>query len=676
MIRGGIDIGGTFTDIVYIDDETGEISSHKILTTPRNPAIGVLNGIAESNADLSKVWLLVHGTTIVINAIVSHTGAKTALITTDGYRDLLEIGRANRLVFFDIFYKKPDPLIPRRWRICVPERIDWKGNVIVELKLREVERVIDYLVNEGVESIAVCFIHSYVNSKHEEEVKRLIETKYNNIHVTISSEVLPEIREFERLSTTVVSAYTKPVARNYIGELEGSLKKRGYLSDLYLMQSNAGLINSEIAKTSPVQIIESGPVGGAVACKYLGDLMGYQNIAVFDMGGTTSKAALIIKGNISVTRDYSPAGYPIRIPVADMIELGIGGGSIAWIDEAGFLKVGPISAGADPGPVCYDLGGVEPTITDANLVLGRVRSLLKGKTRLNKEKASKSLIDKIANPFKLDPIDAANGIIEIAVSMLIDEFRAVSISKGIDLRDFVMFAFGGAGPMHCALMIKELGISSIVIPSSAGAFSALGFLCSDLRHDFVRTHIIKTLEMDLIRVGEIFGDLESQGIKTLKTEGVDTNDIVIMRSVDMRYVGQAYELNIPFNFEKISSQVPGELMQTFNESYKNYYGHFTPEEATEIVNFRMTAIGKVRKPPIKKMSLEKRQPVSRERGDVFFKEVGWVNCSFYDREDLTYGNKIRGPAIIEEYTSTTVIPPDFEAEIDEYLNIVVRRFER
>jgi len=673
MIRGGIDIGGTFTDIVYIDDETGEITSHKILTTPKNPATAVLDGILESRVDLSKVWLLVHGTTVVINAIISRTGAKTALITTDGFRDLLEIGRGNRLVSFDIFYRKNDPLIPRKWRLGISERMDAKGNIVIPLDLQEVKGVLDYLIKEEVESIAICFAHSYANNEHEEKIKQFIESKNSNIHITLSTEVLPEIREFERLSTTVVSAYTKPAAKEYINELEGELKKRGYPSDLFLMQSNGGIMKADIAKASPAQIIESGPVGGIVACKYFGDLMGYENIAVFDMGGTTSKAGLVIDGNISITRNYSPAGYPIRIAVADMIELGIGGGSIAWIDDAGFLKVGPISAGADPGPACYDLGGIEPTITDANLILGRIRGLLRGKADLNTDSATKSIREKIADPLGIESVSAANGIIEIAVSMLIDEFRAASIAKGIDLRDFVMFAFGGAGPMHCSLIANDLGIKSIIIPAAAGAFSALGFLCSDLKHDFVQTHLMKTREMDLGKAEEIFEGLETEGLQTLKKEGVDTKDIVAIRSVDMRYVGQAYEINIPYELATISSQGPEELTQSFNRSYESYYGHCTPKEATEIVNFRLTALGTVRKPPIKIQSIEKRELVAREMGKVYFKETGWMNCPFYDREDLTYGIKIQGPAIIEEYTSTTVVPPDFEAKIDEYLNIILRR---
>ncbi len=672
MIRGGIDIGGTFTDIVYIDDDTGAISSCKTLTTPQNPAVGVLNGIIESQVDLSNVWLLVHGTTIVINAIISKAGAKTALITTDGYRDLLEIGRGNRPISFDIFFKKSEPLIPRKWRVGVAERMDSRGTIVRPLNLKEVDKILNQLVKEGITSVAVCFLHSYANAAHEEAVKRLIEEKYRNLHVTLSTEILPEIREFERLSTTVVSAYTKPVAEDYIDELEAKLKKRKYGSDLYLMQSNGGLINSQMAKTCPVQIIESGPVGGLVACKYLGDLLGYRNVAVFDMGGTTSKAGLIINGNISVTRDYFPAGYPIRIPVADMIELGIGGGSIAWIDEAGFLKVGPHSAGADPGPVCYDLGGAEPTITDANAVLGRVRSLLKGKKTLNKKRAGEAIKNKIADALNLDVIGAANGILEIAVSLLIDEFKAVSISKGIDLRDFVMFAFGGAGPMHCAPILKELGIDSIIIPSAAGAFSALGFLCSDLRHDLVKSRIMKTQMMDFEAVLGIFSELQGKGMDTLQKEGVTDESIVMMKSVDMRYVGQAYELNIPFPSNGAGS-IPEELTKAFNESYNNHYGHSTPNEPTEIINFRVTAIGKMKKPPIEKKSLRQNKLAPQGQGDVYFKEAGWVKCPFYDREQLTCGNQITGPAIIEEYTSTTVIPPDFDAHLDEYLNIIIRR---
>jgi len=673
MIRGGIDIGGTFTDIVYIDDETGEISSYKIPTTAANPAIGVLNGIAESKVKLNKVWLLVHGTTIVINAIISHMGARTALITTEGCKDLLEIGRGNRLESFNVFYKKPEPLIPRKWRIAVSERLDWRGNTIVKLNLLEVEKVLDYFLKEAVESIAVCFLHSYADSRHEAEVKQLIESKYKNMNVTLSSEVLSEIKEFERLSTTVVSAYTKPTAKKYIEELEVSLGKRGYRSNLYLMQSNGGIIDSEMAKTSPVQIVESGPVGGIVACKYYADMMGYKNIVVFDMGGTTSKAGLVINGNISITRDYSPGGYPVRVPVADMVELGIGGGSIVWIDDAGFLKVGPVSAGADPGPASYGLGGVEPTVTDSNLVLGRIRGLLGGKTVLYKERASRSITGKIANPLSIDLITAANAIIEIAVSMLLDELRAVSTEKGIDLRDFVMFAFGGAGPMHCALMARESGIPRIIIPRAAGAFSAFGFLCSDLKHDFVKTQIMKLKEVDSDRVEEIYNRLASQGVKTLQREGVDADDIVIQKSLDMRYVGQAYEINVPFEFETVSSLVLDKLEKIFNESYEELYGHSTSEEAAEVVNFRLSAIGRVRKPPIKETIPFDKKLTPKDMGEVYFKETGWVDCPFYNREELAPETGIQGPAVIEEYTSTTLVPPDFEAHVDKYLNIVIRK---
>lgn len=673
MIRGGIDIGGTFTDIVYIDDETGSITSHKILTTPANPAKGVLDGLAESQGDLSKVWLLVHGTTIVINAIVNRKGARTALITTEGYRDLLEIGRGNRLESFNFFWRRPEPLVPRRWRVGVTERIDWRGNVIVDLDLPELERAIAYLAENGMESVAVCFLNAYANPIHEKRVKQLIESKRENLHVTLSSEVLPEIREFERLSTTVVSAYTKPAAHEYIDELESSLREKGYRADLYLMQSNAGIINSEMAKTSPVQIIESGPVGGIVACKYFAELMGYKNVAVFDMGGTTSKAGLVINGTISITQDYAPEGYAVRTPVADMIELGIGGGSIARVDEEGFLKVGPVSAGADPGPACYGLGGEEPTITDANLVLGRIRALLKGRTRLDSEKARRSLREKIGDILGLDLVSCANGIIEIAVSMLIDELRSVSIIKGIDLREFVMFAFGGAGPMHCALMARDLGIDSIIIPSAAGAFSALGFLCSDLRHDFVKTQIVQTRDLDFGDTQHIFEKLESQGVQTLKREGMDEDNISIIRSLDMRYVGQAYELNIPFDLPIGASQVQEQLEMNFNKSYESFYGHSTPQEPTEIVNFRLTAVGTVKKPPFREMPLCKQNPAPRDKAQVYFEEKGWVECPFYNREDLGHGNTLTGPAVIEEYTSTTVVPPGFEARVDEYLNIIMKR---
>jgi len=673
MFRGAIDIGGTFTDLVFINDDTGEMTSYKTLTTPSDPSVGALNGIAEMNADLSKVWLLVHGTTIVINAIISRTGAKTGLITTEGYKDLLEIGRANRAVSFDIFYRKPPPLVRRKWRIDVPERIDRQGNNITELNLEEVEKALDYLVGEGIESIAVCFLHSYANSRNEEKVKQLIESKYEGLDISISSEVLPEIREYERVSTTVVNAYSKPVVKKYLDELESNLKRQGYTSDLYVMQSNGGVMTSTLAKFYPVQIVESGPVGGIIAAKHAGELIGCNNIAVFDMGGTTSKAGLVSQGNINVTTQYSPAGYPIRVPVVDMVEVGIGGGSIAWIDEYGFLQVGPVSSGADPGPVCYALGGVEPTITDANLVLGRLSSLLEGKIKLNREAAIKSIMEKVAKPLNLDLIRAAEGIIEIGVAKVVDIMRMVSTSRGIDVRDFTMFGFGGAGPMHCAFIAKELGIGTSIVPSTPGAFSALGFLCSDLRHDFVQTYIMDATKPDLVKMAEIFDALESQGIETLKVEGINTNDIITIRSVDMRYTGQAHEINILFPGERISDSTSKELQNKFHETYKVHYGHCLPEKPAEIVNFRMTAIGKVKKPPITEISLQKQTLIPKETRDVYFKELGWVDCPIYSRSNLAYSSEIQSPAIIEEFTATTIIPPHFQADIDRYGNILISR---
>ncbi len=671
MLRSAIDIGGTFTDLVFINDDTGEMTSYKTLTTPKDPSIGALNGINESNVDLREIWLLVHGTTIVINSIISHAGAMTGLIITQGFRDLLEIGRQNRTVSFDIFYKRPPPLVQRKWRIEVPERTDFLGKNVVELDLKEVQRALRYFIDEGIESVAVFFLHSYANSENEEKVEKLVKTEFQDLDISISSKVLPEIREYERLSTTVVNAYSKPIVKKYLDKLESNLQKQGYASDLYVMQSNGGLMTSALAKMFPVQIIESGPVGGIIAAKNIGNLIGCTNIAVFDMGGTTSKAGLISQGNVKVTTSYSPAGYPIRVPVVDMVELGIGGGSIAWVDDYGFLQVGPTSAGADPGPACYDLGGEEPTITDANLVLGRLSNLLEGKIQLNKEKAIKAIMEKIANPLKLDLIGAAGGIIEIAVAKVVDIMRMVSISKGIDIREYTIFGFGGAGPMHSAFITRELGVSTNVIPATPGAFSALGFLCSDLRHDFVRTYIMNTAASDPVKMEGIFCTLESKGIETLRGEGININDITTIRSTDMRYIGQAHEIDIPFPGERVTVSTTRKLQKVFHETYERHYGQCFLEKPAEIVNFRVTAVGKVRKPPIPKIPQKKRQPVLKELRHVYFKERGWIDCPIYGRSDLAYGSRIRGPAIIEEFTATTIIPPGFMSDIDEYGNILI-----
>jgi N-methylhydantoinase A len=667
LLRIGIDVGGTFTDVTTVDEETGLVSSEKVLTT-KDPSDGVLDAIKQVKIHLSDVKVFVHGTTVAINALIEGRGSKVGLITTKGFEDVLEIGRANRPVFFDIFYERPQPLAPRRWRIGVTDRTDFRGNVIEQVDIREVERAVEYLAEAGVASIAICFFNSYANPENERLAADLIREQWPKLEVTTSSEVLPEIREYERVSTTVISAYLKPVVRAYLEHLEEALLKAGCRSVLYVMQSNGGVMTSQFARVRPVHMIESGPVGGAVAAQYIGNLLDEPNVIGFDMGGTTCKANIITEGALPTTTEYWPAGYMAKMPIVDILEIGIGGGSIAWIDKEGFFTVGPISAGADPGPACYNVGGVEPTVTDANLALGRVDSLVGGRMRLIKEKAMQAIGDRIAKPLNLEPTAAACGILEIAITKMAELIRTVTMARGYDPREYILCVFGGAGPMHGAFVADQMGIPKVLIPPAPGTFSGLGFLCSDFKHDFVQTYLIDASKVNLEEIESGFRSLEKEGIEALKQEGFQESDISLLRSLDMRYVGQAHEVNVPLGTVTLAG-----LGEAFHQKHESTYGHAAPEELAEIVNLRVGAIGKVEKILVRYPAV---QGSPKEKGgrEVFFSEAdGWVDCPVYDRSTLPVGYQLKGPAIVEEHTSTIVVPPFWLCSIDEFTNMILER---
>ncbi len=672
MLRVGVDIGGTFTDVTVIEDETGKIISDKVLTTPKDPSQGVLEGLEQVGVDLAQASFLVHGTTVGINALIERKGAKTGLITTQGFEDVLEIGRGNRTVFFDIFHKRPDPLVPRRWRLGVPERLNYRGEVLRPLDVDEAIAAIDYLAAQGVQSVTVCFLHAFENPAHEREVKDLIRARHPHLDVSLSYEVLAEIGEYERVSTTVTNGYLKLAIRAYLENLEASLKRMGSAVGLRVMQSNGGIMTAAMSKERPVQIIESGPVGGAVAAAYVGKLTGQPNIIAFDMGGTTSKANVIRDGVIQTTTEYWPAGYMVKIPVVDIVEVGIGGGSIAWLNAEGFLTVGPMSSGAEPGPACYGLGGTAPTITDANVVLGRVRQLVGGRMKLDADRARAAIQEKLADPLEIDPVETAVGILEIAVAKMADTIRAVTVARGIDPRDFVLCAFGGAGPMHAALVARELEIPVTVIPPAPGTFSGLGFLCSDFRHDFVQTFLMSTAKPDVARIREIFAELDSRGTQVLEHEGFRAEDIALERSLDMRYVGQAHEVNVRFP-GSWTEAVLSSAAEDFHRLHEEHYGHCAPREPIEVVNLRVTAIGRNQSPTIRHAPQAGRESPTGRR-NVYFKELGgWTECPIYERTALPPGLRLAGPVVLEEHTSTVVVPGDFQAEIDVHGNVILRR---
>jgi N-methylhydantoinase A len=671
-LRVGIDIGGTFTDMAVLDESTGEIQIAKSFSTPRNPVEGVVDCIRKSRVNPEKASYLVHGTTIATNAITQRTLPKTALVTTRGFRDILEIMRANRpLPLYDIQWDKPKPLVPRRLRFEVTERFDCRGQVVKKLDESEAISVIRHLKALRVEAIAVAFLFSYMNGSHEERFKELLKRIYPEAYVSVSSEVNAQIREYERTSTVVIDAVVKPLMDAYLRNLEHGLRSIGFKANLMIMRSSGGTMTSRSARQLPIHTIESGPAGGVVGGSFIGDIIGKRNLICIDMGGTTFKASIVDSG---VPRSKMEGevewGIPYRIPMIDVHEIGTGGGSVAWIDKGGLLRVGPQSAGAEPGPVCYDRGGTEPTITDANAVLGRLdrEYFLGGDVRLNTEKAERAIKEKIAVPLGMDVVEAANGILQISNANMYAGMRIVSVERGYDPRDFSVFAYGGAGPMVAATLAKELGSSEVVIPSHPGIFSAIGMLSADIRFDLVRTYMVRVQGADLNALNEAFSKLDSQVVDRVRTES--SGRIRLFRTADMRYVGQNYEVTCSAPPEILDEKSLAILRRSFDSEHYRLYGHFKEDEPSEIVSIRSTAIASVRKPKLKKLNKKSSKMKKWKTRQVFF-EKDFVEANVYRRSELLPGTVVDAPAVIEEADSTMPIEHNHRAVVDDYGNLVI-----
>ena len=570
--RLGVDIGGTFTDATLINEETGEIRVGKVPSTPQDPSHGFMEAthriLREAAVSPDEVGYVVHGTTVATNSIIEGKVARTGFVTTDGFRDLLEIQRQIRPSLYDLQFEKPRPLTPRYLCFGVPERLDAQGNVLTPLDESAVRNVAEQLRQEDVESIAVCFLHSYINPNHEKRTGEILREILPDTIISLSSEVAPEFREYFRASTTVINASISPVVGRYLQSIEARLRAEGLEAELLVMQSSGGVFTFAAASEKPVFMVESGPAAGVIAATYLGTTLGYPDVISFDMGGTTAKAGLIQNGTPRITKDYEVgaaaqtgvgasrgAGYPIRTPVIDLVEIGAGGGSIAWVDSGGVLRVGPQSAGADPGPVCYGTGGTEPTITDANLVLGRLNPsfFLGGEIELDVEAARRAIQEQCADPLNLDVVEAAHGIVEIANAAMVNALRLVSVQRGYDPRDFVLTAFGGAGPVHANRLAAEIDVPTTIIPMSPGTTSAMGLLVTDLKHDYSTTLIQHVDQLDTAAVEKTYQELEAQGGTSLEREEVRPEDISFLRQVDMRYVGQSYELTVPLPAEQLDA---------------------------------------------------------------------------------------------------------------------------
>ncbi|MGN7177570.1 hydantoinase/oxoprolinase family protein [Cytobacillus sp. SAFR-174] len=676
-MRVATDIGGTFTDLVYVNEE-GEIGVAKSHTTPPNFEKGVIDVIEKSGIDQTAIQTFIHGTTVIINALTERKGVKTGLITTKGFRDVLEIARGNRPDLFNVRYQKPVPFVERYLRQEVEERLNYKGEVLSSLNKEQLKEIIHYFKEQEVEAIAVAYLHSYVNPVHEIETVNMVKELWPEVAVTASHEVTKEWREYERTSTTVLNSYVKPIAASYVNRLHNKLIENETDSQNYIMQSNGGTTTFNSAKQTPINMVESGPVAGIYGAAVLGEILDEKNIIAFDIGGTTAKCSLINQGEVKVSTDYfiekneRSAGYPIKVPVVDIVEIGNGGGSIAWIDGAGSLKVGPQSAGALPGPVAYGQGGTEPTTTDANLITGRL-SPENFDYEVDLDKVKAAIQEKVADHFGMSVEDAALGIIRIANSNMLNALKLISVRKGHNPREFSLVAFGGGGSMHAPALAKELGVKKVIVPVASSVFSAWGMLMTDLRHDYIQTYIRRLNQLDPIELNKEWNSIETQALKQYQEEGVSEEDVLFTRFADIRYIGQEHTVKVPVPNGEWSEEIISEVVERFGDLHEQHYTFKLEGTPTEIVNLHLTAFGKVLKPELKRLTSTSRdaQEAYKETRPVYFEHTGWVETKVYYRSLFGKGMKISGPAIVEEPSASTVIYPDQSLTVDEYGNLII-----
>ena len=692
-MRIGIDIGGTFTDIVCVTPG-GSLLVRKVPSTPEDYSRSVLECLPglfqEGESGPGQVQEVIHGTTVATNALLQGSGARTALITTQGFRDVLELRRIRMPELYNWDWDKPPDLVPRRLRREIPERVDARGTVIRPLDCRRAEQVIDEIAAAGIESLAVCLINSYANPEHEETLAAMVRQRHPDLPLSLSSRILREVREYERTATTVVNAYVLPIVQRYVRSLQAAFARLGMGAPLLIMQSNGGVMTAEACRRQPVYIIESGPAAGVIASRELARRMNLDNVITFDMGGTTAKASIIEEGALQIASEYEVGsslssvsrlikggGHLIRIPAIDVAEVGAGGGSIAWLDAGGALNIGPRSAGAAPGPVCYDQGGTEVTITDANLLLGYINpeGLVGGGLPLNRRKAEQALSKQIAEPLGLDLIEAAYGVHLLANSTMIRAVRAVSTERGRDLRDAVLFAFGGSGPIHACGMAGSLEMSQAVVPLHPGLFSAFGLLSADIEHHRVQTCYQDSRTAELERLNRLMERMESEVRQLLEKEGFASSEIRILRKADLRYSGQSFELSLPLPEGPLDAGAVRRLEQAFDEEHQKTYGHRArPGEAYTLVNLRL--IGRVaqrRSLLGDGRSAGPGRAAHSCRRAYFGPDRGWMECPLLARADLK--SPLQAPLLIDEFDTTIVVPPGWQARADGSGNLSLRLAE-
>ena len=678
MYRLSTDVGGTFTDGVLLDEGSGRVEVSKVSSTPDNPAIGTIGSIERFAVPLADVTFLSHGTTVVINALIEGKGAKTALITTRGFRDVLEIGRCNRTEMYDALYRKPRPLVPRRLRLEVSERVAADGSIVTPLDRGDLESILDVLVEEEVTAIAVCLLNAYANPVHEIEIGQFLRERLPDTTVSSSHLITRRYYEYERTSTTTQNAYVMPVVRSYLDHLERELRERNFGQVLQIMQSNGGVMTAEVARDMPIAMVESGPAGGAIGAAQLAKKIGFENVISYDMGGTTAKTSIITGGLPETTEQYLVEGRPILLPVVDLREIGAGGGSLAWIDEAGAMHVGPQSAGADPGPACYKRGGTEPTVTDANLQLGILDPdyFLGGEMEIAPE-LGREAIKRVADHFDLSVDEAALGIVKIVNTNMSGLLQSMTVKRGYDPREFVMVAFGGAGPIHAAAIAKELRVPTVIIPPHSGVFSAWGMLMADLRHDLSQTFITGLAEAGVDTLNGMLGDLEGRVRDIFAKENLSAEAVTMTYQLDLRYVGQEHTLavTVPSPF---TEEAKAGIASSFDEHHLRIYGHNATEEAKEIVSLKVIGLGNVTKPKLEKIEAGSEAPPADAKlgeRDVYVGNGRYRPFAIYRRDGLLAGNVIPGPAVIEEVTATAVVEPEQTCRVDPYGNLIISRDE-
>ena len=669
MWRVGIDVGGTFTDLYAWEDGTRRQVTSKVLTTRPDRSLGVINAIREAKIPFAEISHLMHGTTTATNALIERDYPDAAMVCTEGFRDTIEIGRQHREALYDPYQVKPKPIIKRRFRYTVNERMDVHGNTVRPLLQDEARAVAEKIKANGIKSVAIAFINSYKNGEHERAMRDIIKAVNPDTFVVISSETRPVFREHGRFTTTAIRAATIPVMEVYFERLEAALKREGFDGSLMILKSSGGITGVDYAKQHPEELIESGPAGGVAYAGYLSKLCGFPNIIHTDVGGTSFDVSIVENGKGLITRDHEIEWeIPCIVPMLDIHSVGAGGGSIGWVDEGGSLRAGPKSAGSAPGPVCYGLGGTAPTITDANLLLGRIEPTLGGKMTLDKP-AAEAAMERLATEIGLPAIETADGMIRIACENMAQAVKKVLVSRGRDPRDFILASFGGAGTMHACFVAESMNIPKVIMPIHAGVASAFGATAMDLRHDLEAFYFSSVADADLATVNGLFERLEAEAIRLLEADGVRRDRIELQRTAQMRYVGQTYEVETPFPSHPLTrADIPG-IEQTFHKFHEREYGVSSDDFAPALVSVAVTAIGHMEAPPSVEVGANGGDPIKGER-DIYFNRA-WHRSKVYNGHALAPGASVAGPSIVEYEHACAVLPPNSVATVDAFGNLII-----